>query len=94
MKDNPLKIFTHFFGKQHRVSFNNNGPRRRPNILDLIHTDVCMMDGKYLGGASYFFTFIDDHSRKVWVFILKYKHRVLGVFKHFHASVERENKGS
>lgn len=37
----------------------------RPNILDLVHTDVCMMDGEFLGGASYFVTFIDDHSRKV-----------------------------
>lgn len=51
-----------------------------------------MMDGKSLGRASYFVIFIDEHSRKVWVFILKYKDQVLTVLKHFHASVEREKR--
>ncbi|CAJ2642124.1 unnamed protein product [Trifolium pratense] len=59
-------------------------------VKDLIHTDVCMMDSKSLGGALYFVTFIDDHSRKVWAFVLKSKDQVLGAFKQFHASVERE----
>jgi hypothetical protein len=42
------------------------------------------------GGARYFVTFIDDHSRKVWVYPLKTKDQVFVVFKQFHASVERE----
>ncbi|CAJ2628405.1 unnamed protein product [Trifolium pratense] len=91
VKGTPLKTCTHCFsGKQHRVSFRSSGPHRRQNILDLIHTDVCMMDSKSLGGALYFVTFIDDHSRKVWAFVLKSKDQVLGAFKQFHASVERE----
>lgn len=88
MKGTPLKTCTHCFsGKQHRVSFNSNGP----HILNLVHTDVCMIDDKYLGGASYFVTFINNDSIKLWGFILKSKDRILGVFKHFHASVQREN---
>ena len=35
-------------------------------------------------------TFIDDHSRKLWVRILKSKDQVLDAFKEFQASVKRE----
>jgi hypothetical protein len=35
-------------------------------------------------------TFIDGHSRKLWVRILKIKDQVLGTFKEFHAYVEKE----
>ncbi|KAI4297117.1 hypothetical protein L6164_037021 [Bauhinia variegata] len=87
---NPLKPCTHcLIGKQHRVSFISS-PHRRSHALDLVHTDVCTMDSRTLGGCLYFVTFIDDYSRKVWVFALKSKDQVLDVFKHFHASVERE----
>ena len=50
------------------------------------------MNDKTLGGAIYFVTFIDDHSRKVWAFALKSKDQVFEIFKHFHASVERETR--
>jgi hypothetical protein len=49
-----------------------------------------MMDGKSIGGALNFVIFIDNHSRKVWTFVLKSKDYVLCVFKHLHASVLRE----
>jgi hypothetical protein len=48
------------------------------------------MNTKTLGSALYYVSFIDDHSRKVWVFALKTKDQVLGVFKVFHMKVERE----
>lgn len=34
--------------------------------------------------------FIDDHSKKVWVYPLKSKNQVFKAFKQFHAIVERE----
>ena len=77
-------------GKTHRVAFRTYPPSRKSNVLDLIHTDVCSMKDKSIGGALYFVTFIDDHSRKVWAFFLKSKDQVLDVFKEFHAKVERE----
>mgnify|MGYP000149641543 FL=1 len=55
-------------GKQHRVAFHTRPPSRRKNTLDLVHTDLCSMDVRSLGGAQYYVTFIDDHSRKVWAF--------------------------
>jgi hypothetical protein len=82
--------FTHcLVGKQRKVSFQKSPPSRKTNILDLVHTDVCTMNTKTLGSALYYVTFIDDHSRKVWVFALKTIDQVLDVFKVFHMKVER-----
>lgn len=50
-----------------------------------------MMDSKKFSGTSYFVIIIDDHTRKVWIFPLKYKNHILCVFKHFHTSFEIEN---
>ena len=77
-------------GKTHRVSFHKHPPSRKSHVLDLIHTDVCTMQSRTLGGAIYFVTFIDDHSRKVWAHALKTKNQVLDVFKELHTSLERE----
>ena len=44
-----------------------------------------------LGGASYFMTFIDDYSRKVWVYFLKHKDEALSVFKTFVTLVENQS---
>ena len=61
-------------------------------MLDLVYSDVCgPMKTKTLGGSLYFVTFIDDHSRKIWVYTLKTKDKVLDVFKQFHALVERQS---
>ena len=62
--------------KQHRVDFQTCPPSRRKNTLDLVHIDVCSMDVRSLGSAQYFVTFIDDHSRMVWAFVLETKDKV------------------
>ena len=43
-----------------------------------------------LGGYNYYVTFIDDHSRKTWIFFLNTKEpeEVLNKFKKFKAQVE------
>ena len=62
IKGMPLKTFVHcFHGKQNRISFHRNITSRK-----LGHLDVCgPLKVRTLGGALYFVTFIDDHSRKV-----------------------------
>ncbi|WVY90442.1 hypothetical protein V8G54_035956 [Vigna mungo] len=77
IKGKPLELCEDCLaGKQRRVSFRRaESGRRKDHILDLVHSDVCLTSEKSLGGAQYFVTFIDDHSRKLW---------------EFHASVERE----
>ena len=59
-------------------------------MLDFIHSDVCTMTKKLLSRAFHFVTFIDDHSRKVWVSLLKTRYQVLEAFKEFYVKVERE----
>ena len=80
-----------FAGKQNRVSFKTHQPHRMQNLLDLVHSDVFgPLKVHSFSGASYFVTFIDDHSRKLWVYVLRSKDQVLEKFKEFQASVERQ----
>ena len=69
-------------GKQHRVAFKGLPPLKKPQLLDLVHSDVCKMSVRSIGGAKYFVTFIDDFSRKVWAFPLKSKDQVLSVLSN------------
>ncbi|CAN1807780.1 Retrovirus-related Pol polyprotein from transposon TNT 1-94 [Linum perenne] len=79
------------YGKQSRVSFNTSGRTPKQEKLELVHTDVWgPAPVSSIGGKLYFVTFIDDHSRKVWVFFLKQKSEVFGVFKNWKAMVENE----
>ena len=91
VKGTSLLPCTHcLFGKQSRVAFHRFHSHRKPDILDLVHTDVFTMQSNTLGGALYCVTFIDDHSRKVWAYALKSKGQVLDAFKDFHVKVERQ----
>ena len=60
--------------------------------MELVHTDVCYVDVRSHFDGKYFVTFIDDHSCKLWAFVLKMKDQVLGVFKEFQARGERETR--
>ena len=84
-KGMSLKPWDYYlFGKQHRVSFSIPSTRK-PNVLDLIYSNVCgPIDMESLGGNKYFVTFIDEASRKVWVYFLKTKYQVFEHFKKFH----------
>jgi hypothetical protein len=58
-------------------------------ILDLVHTDVCVpMIVASLNGYFYYLLFIDDHSRRTWIYFLKTKDGVLARFQEFKAQVE------
>lgn len=61
---------------------------RAQEILDLIHSDVCGPTTKSLGEHLYYVTFIDDLSRKTWVYLLKSKDEVFSKFQEFKAEVE------
>lgn len=47
-----------------------------------------------LGGARYFVSFIDDYSKRCWVYPMKRKADVFLVFKIFKARVELESKNN
>ncbi|MCO5557878.1 hypothetical protein L7F22_011450 [Adiantum nelumboides] len=78
------------FGKQQRRRFSKSTYRAR-QPLELIHSDVWgPSQTTSMGGAHYFLTFVDDMSRKVWVYFLKNKYEVFSYFKQFKAMVEKE----
>ena len=57
--------------------------------LELVHTDLWGSSSvSLLGGFRYYITFIDDYSRKVWIYFLKNKSNVLDIFKRWKAMVE------
>ena len=44
------------------------------------------------GGARYFITFIDDFSRKVWVYVLKHKSEAFEKFKDWLTLIENQTE--
>lgn len=59
------------------------------DILDIIHSDVYgPMVVKSLGGNKYYVTFIDDFSRKKWLYLLMKKDEAFKKFHEFKNEVE------
>jgi hypothetical protein len=56
----------------------------------MIHSDVWTTKTKSIGGCKYYVSFIDDHTRKVWVYFMKHKGEVFQHFLNFKAMVEKE----
>jgi hypothetical protein len=46
------------------------------------------MPVKSLGGSSYYLIFIDNYSRKTWLYLLKTKYEVFNKFQEFKAEIE------
>jgi transposase InsO family protein len=64
---------------------------RESSPLDLVHSDICgPMAHQFLGGASYFVTFIDDATRKVWAYLTRMKDCVFTIFKEWLAMLENQ----
>ena len=64
-------------------------------ILEVIHSDVRgPMSSNSFSGYVYYVSFIDDFSRKTWIYFLKRKDEVFIKFKEFKSLIENhtENK--
>ncbi|RDX72209.1 hypothetical protein CR513_48336, partial [Mucuna pruriens] len=93
LKNAKLEKCSHCMaGKQAKVSFKKHSPSRKSELLELVHSDVCVpLKVKSFSGALYFVTFIDDCSRKLWVYVLKTKDQVLEKFKQFQVLIEKQS---
>ena len=79
------------YGKQHRVSFKTNSHTSK-SVLDYIHSNVWgLVSVSSHSIAQYFVSFIDEYSRKVWIYFMKNKSDVFGIFKKWKAQVENQN---
>jgi hypothetical protein len=80
------------YGKQSRVRF-PSGATRENGILELVHSDVFgPVTVPSLGGSLYYVSFIDDFSRKTWIYFLRKKSEVFERFKEFKALVENQTE--
>jgi len=79
------------FRKQHRESFSYRTWKAREHLA-LVHSDFCcLMETMYFGKACYSLTFIDDYSRKTWLYFLQEKSEVFSHFLEFKALVEKKS---
>ena len=66
---------------------------RNTNILDLVHSDICELNGVLTrGGKRYFITFIDDCSRYTYVYLLRNKDEAFDMFKRYKMEVENQKE--
>lgn len=90
-KDKIEKCRTCMVSKIHCLPFPKESASKSKDLLELVHADVC---GPFrvpsLGGSRYFVTFIDDKSRRIFVYFLKYKSEVFDKFMIFKNQAERQ----
>lgn len=80
---NGMKCITCIKGKQSRLPFKHQGERAN-ELLGLVHSDLCgPMSVNSFGGARYYVTFIDDYSRKVFVYTIENKNQAVKCFVDF-----------
>ena len=76
-------------GKQTKVK--NKGAHKSSDVLELIHTDVCgPFPTPSWNGQQYFVSFIDDHSRYGYLYLIHEKSETLDKFKIFKTEVENQ----
>ena len=65
--------------------------RNAKGIVKILYLDVCgPMSSSSLSGYVYYVSFIDDFSRKSWIYFLKGKNEVFSKFKEYKALVENQ----
>lgn len=88
---NGLKCKICIRGKQPRSAFMNTGTRATKK-LEIVHSDVCgPIQVNSMSGAKYFLTFIDDFTRKVFVYVLKNKNQVFKCLTEFKNIAEKQS---
>jgi len=77
-------------GKQARHPFPTETTHVSSKPLEMIHLDVWTTKTESIGGCKYYVSFINDYTRKVWVYFMKHKGEVFQHFLNFKAMVEKE----
>ena len=79
------------FGKQARLPF-KQATWRATEKLKLIHTNLA---GPHrtpsLKGSKYYIVFTDDYTRMCWIYFLRFKSEVAGIFWKFKQWIETQS---
>ncbi|KAJ9563755.1 hypothetical protein OSB04_008915 [Centaurea solstitialis] len=88
----PKKLCTDCLsGKQHREHIPKKSLWRASSKLQLLHSDICgPIQPASNSSKRYMLSFIDDFTRKTWVYFLHEKSEAFAMFKIFKACVEKE----
>lgn len=79
-------------GKQTIKAFKRYAPKRARQLLEVVYADVCRpFDVPLLGGNKYFLLFVDQLSRKLWVYLLGEKREAYTYFVKFCSMAERQS---
>ena len=77
-------------GKNTKKTFPSSESKAK-GILEIIHSDVCgPMSSSSLSGYVYYVSFIDNFSRKTWIYFMKSKDEVFSKFERVQ-SLDRES---
>lgn len=81
--------------KQSRSSFPSQAKFEAEKTLELVYADICgPIAPTTPGGNRYFLLFVDDFSRKMWIYLLKEKSEAFSVFRKFKMMVEKRTENS
>ena len=79
-------------GKNTKKTFPSSESKAK-DILEIIHSDVCgPMSSNSLSRYAYYVSFIDDFSRKTWIYFMKNKDEVFSKFKEFKALIKNHTE--
>ena len=79
------------YGKQARLPFKQS-TWRATEKLQLIHTDLAgPQRTALLKESKYYIIFIDDFTKMCWIYFLKFKSEVEGVFWRFKQWIEKQS---
>ena len=74
-------------GKNTKKTFPSSESKEK-GILEIIHSDVCgPMSSSSLSKYVYYVSFIDDFSRKTWIYFLNNKDELFNKFKELKALI-------
>lgn len=75
-------------GEQHSETFRAGKSIRAKAPLEIVHSDLCgPMETPSIGGNHYLLAFINDYTRKTWVYLLKSKSEVFERFRQYKSLV-------
>jgi hypothetical protein len=76
-------------GKSHQLPYpRSTSLSSRP--LELVFSDVWGPAPTSVGHQNYYVSFIDDHSKFIWIYLLRHKSEVFQRFKDFQNLVGRQ----
>ena len=79
-------------GKNTKKTFPSSEIKAK-GILEIIHFDICgPMSSNSLSEYAYYVSFIDEFSRKTWIYFMKNKYEVFSKFKEFKALIENHTE--